>query len=374
MQFRRTALVLLILAACSPLAAQGTSPQFRRLDRNNDGQLTRGEIPERLLERIDSDGDGVVTAEEDRRFLRRRAAQQDRPQGRQLPLRLPETVEAHLDVPYAGTDNPRQRLDLLLPKKPHGEGPLPVVAFVHGGGWQNGDKRAGLRAVLPLVESGEYAGVSIGYRLSGEATWPAQIHDCKAAVRYLRANAKRYHLDPDRIGVTGTSAGGHLVAVLGTGGGVADLEGELGPHRGVSSRVACVVDQFGPTDFLAMGGRHDDADSPESRLVGGPIRERRPEVQSASPITYVSEDDPPFLLIHGTDDPAVPFGQSELLHAALRKAGVESLLVPVTGGGHGTFGTPEVQERMRRFFEKHLLGRDVSVSDKPITAGARTGR
>src|SRR6185437_7517091 len=165
------------------------------------------------------------------------------------------------------------------------------------------------------------------YRLSGEATWPAQIHDCKAAIRWLRANAAKYGLDPDRIGVTGASAGGHLAAMLGLGGGVAALEGDVGPHTGVSSRVKCVVDQFGPSDLLAMADHssridHNAPDSPESKLIGGALQENKEKARAASPITYISRDDPPFLILHGTEDPLVPFNQSERLAEALKTVGV----------------------------------------------------
>jgi dipeptidyl aminopeptidase/acylaminoacyl peptidase len=157
--------------------------------------------------------------------------------------------------------------------------------------------------------------------------------------------------------------------MLGTTGNVAALEGTLGEHIGVGSQVACVVDQYGPTELTAMGGRHDDAGSPESLLIGGAVQENKEAARNASPTTYVSKDDPPFLLIHGTNDPAVPFNQSELLAAALQKAGVEALLVPVTGGGHGNFATPAVPERLRQFFDKHLLGKDIIVATTPIAAG-----
>lgn len=181
-----------------------------------------------------------------------------------------------LDIPYADTDNPRQKLDLYLPKQRKLDEPLPVVVFIHGGGWQGGDKRSGYAMVAPMVESGQYIGVSVGYRLSGEAAWPAQIHDCKAAVRWIAANAKKYSIDAKKIGVTGTSAGGHLVAMLGTSGDAPELEGQLGAHLQESSRVHCVVDQFGPADLLTMGGWHNGPGSPESKLLGGPIQENIP--------------------------------------------------------------------------------------------------
>ncbi|HMO85276.1 MAG TPA: alpha/beta hydrolase, partial [Lacipirellulaceae bacterium] len=238
-------------------------------------------------------------------------------QGAAPPIAQPpwllDSIEFHGDVPYADGDNPRQTLDLLVPRLQSDER-LPVVVLIHGGAWLAGHKRDALRPAQPLIESGQYAVASIGYRLSGEAQWPAQIHDCKAAIRWLRAHADAHRLDADRIGVWGASAGGHLAAVLGTSGDVATLEGDLGPHRDVSSRVACVVDYFGPTDFLQMnrtaipGARldHDSPHAPEALLVGGPIQEHRERVATANPITYVTPDDPPFLLVHGTQDELVP--------------------------------------------------------------------
>ena len=358
--------LVIVLTIASPLIAQETSEQFRRLDRNQDGKLTKDEFSGALFDQIDTDKDGIITAEEDRAFLKRQVA------GPGQQMRIPETIKAELDIPYAGTDNPRQRLDLYIPKTPKSDKPLPVVVFIHGGGWQAGDKRGGFGTVRPLVETGEYVGVSVGYRLTGEAIWPAQIHDCKAAIRWLRGNARKYNLDSDRIGVTGNSAGGHLVAILGTSGNVQELEGTIGEYVKESSRVACVVDQYGPTDLLAMGGSHNNPNSPESRLVGGgAIQENKDAARNASPITYVSKNDPPFMLIHGTSDPVVPFNQSELLAAALKNVGVETLLVPVTGGAHGNFATPDVSQRMKQFFDKHLLGKEVSISADPIKQGAR---
>ena len=316
----RSLVVALLIA--SPLIAQETSEQFRRRDRNQDGKLTKDEFPGPLFDQIDTDKDGIITAEEDRAFVKRQVAGLGQPQS------IPESIKAELDIPYAGTENPRQRLDLYVPKTTKGDKPLPVVVFIHGGGWQAGDKRGGFGTVRPLVMTGEYAGVSVGYRLTGEAIWPAQIHDCKAAIRWLRANARKYNLDADRIGVTGNSAGGHLVAMLGTSGDVPELEGALGEHVKESSRVACVVDQYGPTDLLTMGGSHNNPNSPESRLVGGgAIQENQDAARKASPITYVSKNDPPFMLIHGTSDPVVPFNQSELLAAALKNVGIEALLL-----------------------------------------------
>ena len=278
---------------------------------------------------------------------------------------LPEGIRAELDLPFAGTDNPRQRLDVYLPKQPSTEHPLPVIVIIHGA-FQNANKRTGLGFASDFVSSGDYAAISIGYRLSDEAKWPAQIHDCKAAIRWIRANANKYNLDGNAISVIGPSAGGHLAALLGTTGGVATLEGTLGEHLKVSSRVTCVVDLFGPTDLLTLGGNHNRANSPESRLIGGPLQEKQDLARQASPTTYVTGDDPPFLTIHGTKDPNVPFAQSEMLALALENAGATAILVPVEGGLHGNFRNAEVQRRYHAFFDKHLRSLAVEVSTGPI--------
>ena len=282
------------------------------------------------------------------------AQRPDRPQAPPVP----PTVEAKPDLPYAGTDNKRQQLDLYLPKSRQAGVKLPVLVFVHGGAWLAGDKSQGRGQVLRFVAEGKCAGVSIGYRLSSEAQWPAQIHDCKAAIRWIKAHAKEHNLDPDRIVVQGSSAGGHLVAVLGTSAGVPEMDGSLGPDTNQNTKVAGVIDFFGPTDVSQMdaqrlpdGQKHDSADSPESKLLGAPVQTVPDKVRSANPITYVDPTDPPFLLVHGDKDPLVPHGQSELLAAALKKANVPHELHTVPGGGHGGFKDPEVPQKVRAFLE-----------------------
>jgi len=358
---------VLLLAVAAAAQQPGGSP-FDRFDGNKDGKLSRDEMPEFIRDRfdeIDKDKDGFVSREEDEAFFRQRGP--GSPGGR---FTLPASVQVKKDIPYAATTDPRQTLDLYLPKAPKGNGPLPVVVNIHGGAFKMGDKNIGVRQIADLVASGEYAAASINYRLSGQAIWPAQIHDCKAAIRWVRAHAKEYNLDPDKIGVIGGSAGGHLVAMLGTSGGVESLEGDVGPHKGVSSKVACVVDQFGPSDLLAMGGGHDSPGSPESELIGGALQENKDKARDASPISYVTRDDSPFLILHGTKDPMVPFNQSERLAAALQDTGVSCVFVPVEGAGHGGFRSPEVPKRIRQFFDKHLRGQAVgTISAEPILNG-----
>lgn len=270
-----------------------------------------------------------------------------------------EPIRFELDVPYAATDTVRQRLDLYLPKAPATER-LPVIVFIHGGGWRQGDKADGAGRLMPYVRGGDYAGVSVGYRLTSEATWPAQLHDCKAAIRWVRAHADRYGLDPERIGAWGRSAGAHLALMLGVTGDAPDLEGNLGPHTGTSSRVACVVNHFGVTDLSAGLGRKDAADrggrdAPATLLLGGPLHDRPEEAKSASPVTHISPGDPPVLTAHGTADRTVPYSQAVRLDAALRQAGVPSELITIQDAGHGEL-PPVVDDRTAAFLAKHLLG------------------
>ncbi len=260
------------------------------------------------------------------------------------------------DLEYARVGEKGLLLDLCLPKDP--EGSLPLVVWVHGGAWRGGDKSP-CRAVW-MVERG-YAVASINYRLSQEAIFPAQIHDCKAAVRWLRAHAEQYRLDPERIGAWGSSAGGHLVALLGTSGDVKELEGE-GGNLEFSSRVQAVCDWFGPSDFLQMRGvpsriDRNSPDSPEALLVGGPLQERKEQCRRANPITYITPDDPPFLIMHGERDDIVPLNQSQLLHEALKKAGVDVTFHLVKGAGHG-FDGPKLDRMVADFFAEHLKSPD----------------
>ncbi len=277
---------------------------------------------------------------------------QRRPQG---PPPLPEGVRALRDIEYVPGGGKAQSLDLYLPTS---DRPTPLILWIHGGGFRAGDKR---QCPATAFTRRGYATASLNYRLSGQAVFPAAIEDCKAAVRWLRAHAKEHNLDADHFGAWGSSAGGHLVALLGTSGGVKQLEGN-GGHPDFSSRVQAVCDWFGPTDFLQMEahaltpGRpfnHDAVDSPESLFVGGAIQENKEKVRAANPITYVTPDDPPFLIMHGDRDPLVPHHQSELLAAALKQAGVRVTLYTVQGKGHG-FGGPEIMRMVEEFFDQHL--------------------
>lgn len=282
---------------------------------------------------------------------------------------LPEGVKKVADLDYAGTGNKRQALDLYVPVKRDGDGPLPVVVFIHGGAWLGGDKNGGARQLAPFVATGKFAGVSVGYRLSQEAIWPAQIHDCKAAIRWIKAHAAEYRLDPDRIAVSGTSAGGHLAAMLGVSHGLPDLEGTIGSNNDRDSKVKCVVDFYGPTDMLTIGGNHNNPNSPECKLIGGMIQDHPDKARNASPLEHVTKDDVPFLIVHGDKDPVVPYSQSVALGKKLKDTGVPVTLITVAGGGHGPGFGKSVWETTLAYLSQQLLGETHDLTDKTFQKG-----
>ena len=271
-----------------------------------------------------------------------------------LPMSL---TSVYRDLPYVRDGGPRQRLDLYVPTPPVPrvwEQPLttvtrrlPLIVWIHGGAWIIGQKED----TVPLEWLAQgYAVASIGYRLSGEAIFPAQLRDVKAAIRWLRAHADRYALDSSRIVVWGESAGGHLAALLGTTGDVSSLD--VGDHLDRSSRVNGVIDFYGNVDLVADASANPsvgNVKSPHSQLLGGPVLERRDLARQANPLAYVSQDDPPFLVVHGDADRNVPHAQSVLLVDALRAAGVPVTFYSVVGGGHGDFADPRVRQLVTDF-------------------------
>ncbi|MEW6126085.1 MAG: alpha/beta hydrolase [Acidobacteriota bacterium] len=266
------------------------------------------------------------------------------------------------NIEYARVGSKSLLLDLYLPAS--GQGPFPLLVWIHGGGWVGGDKSLGSSSLQVQQTARGYVVASINYRLSHEAIFPAQIEDCKAAIRWLRANAAQYRIDPNRVGVWGSSAGGHLVALLGTSGNVADLEGAVGGNLQQSSRVQAVVDWYGPTHLRTMASQalpcsvidHDAAISPESLLVGCAIQSCPDKAERASPTTYVTADDPPFLIMHGTSDCLVPPLQSQELTDLLKAAGVTATLTYLQGAGHGgaEFTSADSQQQIQDFLDQYL--------------------
>ena len=257
------------------------------------------------------------------------------------------------DIPYVPDAAPRQHLDLYLP--PATAHPVPLMVWIHGGGWREGSKSdCPARDFMPYG----YAAASLEYRFSQDAPFPAQIQDCKAAIRWLRAHAAENGIDPNHIGVWGGSAGGHLVAMLGVTG--TETQFDTAANPGVSSAVQCVIDFFGPTDFLHYGdvpqAKIDAPTFPLAQLMGGPVSTHQALARSASPFYFVSKTAAPFLILHGDKDPLVPLQQSKILAVALTADGVEATLQIVPGGGHGGpgFNTPQVRQMMLDFANRHL--------------------
>jgi acetyl esterase/lipase len=280
------------------------------------------------------------------------------PTAANFPAVVPPGTNVVRDLAYVESGDERQKLDLYLPGgRP---GPYPVILWIHGGQWNRPGKES--HPMFPLASSfvaDGFAVVSINYRFSQQAIFPAQIHDAKAAVRWLKRNAQTYGLDASKIVAWGASSGGHLAALLGTSAGVQDL----GDSDDRASRVQAVIDFFGPTDFLQMdahrgpdGFIHDDPSSPESRLVGGLITEHAAAVRRASPLTYVTADDPPFLIVHGDRDVSVPHHQSEILASALTNVGVSATLRTVGRAGHNdpAFRGAEIRSLVLTFLRRHV--------------------
>ncbi|MEZ6122319.1 MAG: alpha/beta hydrolase [Planctomycetaceae bacterium] len=275
-------------------------------------------------------------------------------------------VTEHADVAFADVDGHTLLLDLFVPDADgDSEGQKikpPLLVWIHGGGWRSGNRKNA--PLKPLTEHG-YAVASISYRLTDRALFPAQIHDCKAAVRWLRANADQYGYDPSRIAVGGSSAGGHLALLLAVSANVPELEGDVGGNCDQSSAVQAVVDFYGPSDFELRGKTQPDraytTKAGSFALLGG-LRDGKitPEAERfASPSTYVSSNDPPLLIFHGTKDQKVLLDQSERMVSLYRQSGISVRLITIEGAGHGgkAFWTPENLNTVRQFLDQQLQAR-----------------
>ena len=294
----------------------------------------------------------------------------DSPAGDASPATPPEDSPAGVTgrsfdaIAYANV-SPAQRLDLRLPA--HGEGPFPLVVFIHGGAWERGERAVGPGSIVwPLVDAG-IAVASIDYRFSQEAVFPAQIQDVEAAIRFLRSQAATYHLDGSHIGVWGDSAGGHLAVLAGTASDIATFNDPRLGNPDVSARVSAVVDWFGPSDLstfdaqLAADGctkRIAAPTSAESRLIGGSVAAQPDKARTASPVTYVTADDPDILIQHGRADCVVPWQQSdELAHIYAQVAGANRATVDLldqAGHGGAHFSEPTNIARVVAFFTARL--------------------
>jgi acetyl esterase/lipase len=249
------------------------------------------------------------------------------------------------NLEYAKIDGQSLKLDLYLPQKLNSAKKPKLLVWIHGGGWVKGSKTKINPSILHLVNDG-YAAASIDYRLTGLASHPKQIHDCKGAIRWLRANAQKFGYDATNIGVGGGSAGGHLALLLGMSNGIKELEGNVGGNLEQSSAVQAVVDLFGPSELKLF--------AKSSKRFG----HRKPAklLNSATPLNYLSKDDPPILIFHGEQDRLVPKSQSEHLHERYQEAKLESALYIIPGAKHGgrQFSDKTRRNLIKEFFDKHI--------------------
>lgn len=278
------------------------------------------------------------------------------------------TFTLHEGIEFAAPAGESLLLDLRIPDGP---GPHPVIVYLHSGAWIMGDRTGG---PARRQATRGYAVASIEYRLAPKHIWPAQVEDVKAAVRWLRANAARYQLDPHRVGLFGTSAGAHIGAVAATSRGIDWLEGLTLGNPQFSSDVQAVVDLYGPTDLLRMQADKlpcipldgNASWMPMSQLMGCPIQQCQEWTRTASPMSYVTPDDPPFLIMHGMRDCLVSYKQSTALHDKLQEHGVPSTLVLIPEGEHGgeAFDAPEYKAMIDTFLDEKLRGAVVKL---PLT-------
>lgn len=289
------------------------------------------------------------------------------------PFVLPAGIRMEKDIAYIEGGDEAQKLDLYVPEKPSDK-PLPLIVHIHGGGWIGGSKFP--CPVAGMVLKG-YAVASVEYRFSQKAKFPAQIQDCQAAIRWLRAHAKQYNFDSEHVGAIGGSAGGHLSALVGTSGGK-KVFAPIGGNEEQSDHVQAVCDIFGPSDFSTVVQqatedknvknifKFNTPSDPYSSLIGTQLNDRA-KADAVSPVHYVSKDNPPFLILHGTHDTLVPYAQSVELEATLKAQGVEAWLQTIPGGGHGGpgFSKPAVLQLTQNFFDKYLKGADVAIKLVP---------
>lgn len=418
---RFAALLLLAgLIGCSPVAvrAQTGEGEVKKYDKDGDGYVSKAEAPEKwkrnfdaadtnddrkisgaevdavlklmgepqtganLVKLFDNDGDGYVSREEAPPAWQPNYDAADTDEDGKISIAETDAVlkklqqlagnsdpaegtKKFLNVAYVEGGHERQKLDVYVPPREKGDRTKPkLIVWIHGGGWRAGDKSN--PPALYFLNEG-YAVASVNYRFSEHAIFPAQIEDCKTAIRFLREKAEEYGYDASRIGVWGASAGGHLVSLLGTAGDAKELEGpDL--YSDQSSQVQAVCNYFGPTDFVNIDKHMTPVvkldwkgpDSLVAQLLGGPLADRQELAKKASPIAYVTKDDPPFLTFHGDQDALVPLGQAEALHEALEQVDVENELIVMKGRGHEMFGDPVSRAKVFAFFQRTLAEEDAA--------------
>ena len=350
-----------------PASITNVPTWLKAMDKNSDGKITSTEatgLMKKNFNRVDTNKDGSLDKNELIQLANRLRRNNQNQQGNkrryisteELLKSAPKDVMIEPDIAYRKGKSEAWKLDLVMPKA-KSKAPRAAIVFVHGGGWRSGDKRAGyfMRGAIEYAQKG-YVCITVNYRLIDEAPMPASIEDVKCAVRWLRANAKKYNVDPNRIGAYGNSAGAHLVCMLGLVKPEAKLEGD-GPFQDQSSLVQAVCASATPTNFLLFDNRRKSQRTKPGELFAGPTETVEDRGRRASPSTYVAADAPPFLLVHGTADTTVNIKHSDTFHAALKKAGAKNLeYIRVVGAGHGVFhkSSEKTYPAMEKFFKTHL--------------------
>lgn len=373
-----TLIAMILLGASGPVDAQprqaeGGLPEtlvknwLRAQDANQDGRIAADEatgLMKKHFKRNDTNQDGVLEQREleslAQRLKRQRAGQAKRPnrapeQASQTTQKMlkdaPKNVIIEADIAYRPGDSKAWRLDLVRPRR-DGQKARPALVFIHGGGWKNGDKRKGffIDGAIDYAQRG-YVCITVNYRLLAEAPFPACIEDVKCAVRWLRAHAKEYNVDPERIGGYGNSAGAHLAAMLGLANPDADLEGD-GPYQDQSSLLQAVCASATPTDFnLFPRPLETDPKFANDRY------DRDTLAALSAPLTHVRKDAPPFFLIHGTADSTVDVKHSDTFVETLKSAGADDVIyLRIDGAGHGVFNQQgrRTKPAMAAFFARTI--------------------
>ena len=270
---------------------------------------------------------------------------------RAADLAVPENVVFEKEIEFSNPDDQHLMINLAHPKT--GDGSFPAIVCIHGGGFRAGKREGYDKQCMTLAQNG-YVAITVTYRLAPRYQFPAAVYDCKAAVRWLRANAAKYKIDPSRIGVTGGSAGGHLAQFLGVTNGIKEFEGEGNLDQ--SSNVACVVNYYGPSDFTKSYDKSVDAKDVLPLFFGGDLKTKMAEHVKGSPLTWVSEKSVPTLCIHGTEDKYVAYEQATWLVDKLKANKVEAELLTLQGAGHGFKGddAKKADAAMLAFFDAHL--------------------
>ncbi|GEM_PF-198707 len=275
---------------------------------------------------------------------------------------VPENIVFESGIEYANPDNQHLQLNVARPK--NADGALPCVLCIHGGGFRAGNRDSYNPLLLKLAGRG-YVAVSTSYRLAPQYQFPAAIFDVKAAVRWLKANASRYQIDPARIGATGDSAGGHLAQFLGVTADIKQFEGDEG-NSGQSSRIVCVVNRYGPSDFTKSYGKSVDAAEVLPLWLGGNLETAREKHILSSPLNWVSPTAAPTLLLHGTEDKYVAYEQAVWMRDRLKECGVHVEMLTLEGAGHGFKGADaeKAEAAMFAFLDRQLKNAPAGATTK----------